>query len=263
MTDASLSETAVLINDAIAKYELDKAIALINNNSDVTGVNLRIVISNLERTYNYLEQNYVLEDPEKLARCNNHKDELTKILMLLLEKKVKLDGLLFKIKDLSIAKLLIEHGADVNEVDEYGNSLIHHDFTCKMFKLLIDNGADVNKVDPRGNRLINVVHDFETIKLLTEKGADISGCLENNIKRLFDCINEHGRYVDYGNKRLNDDLLGDRVLRVDTSKQVHNYFEICKFLLNNGANPDITVEGMKLIDLQNNWEFAHKWYNFF
>jgi hypothetical protein len=246
MTDASLSETAVLINDAIAKYELPKAIELISKSSDVTGVDLGIVISNLDRTNLYLEQDYVLSVPEQLEKCNIQKSKLTEILMLLLEKKVKLGGLLFNIKDVSIAKLLIEHGANVNEV-LHGNKPIHCTNSYEMIKLFIEHGADVNDVNRWGEKLIDSTTSLNMIKLLVENDAEVNGCFVKNIADFIKYIYEHGQYVDYGSSAVNADL-GGFMSTKNTSGFVRQHFEICKFLLNNGANPDITINDMKLIE---------------
>lgn len=246
MMAASLSETAVLINEAIELYDVDKAITLIKESSNITEVDLGIVISNLEKTNLYLEQEYILSDPEVLEKCNIQKSKLNEILMLLLEKKVKLDGLLFNIKDVSIAKLLIEHGADVNEVLN-GNKPIHCTNSYEIIKLFIEHGANVNDVNRWGERLIDTTNSLKMITLLVENGAEVNRCFVKNIKELVDNIYQHGRYLDYGSSAVNADLGGFMSTR-NTSWIANRNFEICKFLLNNGANPDIMIDGMKLIE---------------
>jgi len=242
----SISEQSILINEAITNYDVDLAITLIKESSDVTGVDLGIVISNLDRTNLYLEQEYVLSDPEKLEKCNIQKSKLTEILMLLLEKKVKLGGLLFNIKDVSIAKLLIEHGADVNEV-LHGNKPIHCTNSLEIIKLFIEYGANVNDINRWGERLIDCTTSLNMIKLLVENGSEVNKCFIKNIADFIKYIYEHGQYVDYGSTAVNNDL-GGFMHTKNTSGFVRQHFEICKFLLNNGANPDVTINDMKLIE---------------
>lgn len=243
---ASIPEQSILINEAIANYDVDLAITLIKESSDVTEVDLGIVISNLEKTNLYLEQEYVLSDPEVLEKCNIQKSKLTEILMLLLEKKVKLDSLLFNIKDVSIAKLLIEHGADVNEVLN-GNKPIHFTNSFEIIKLFIEHGANINDVNRWGERLIDTTNSLKMITLLVENGAEVNKCFVKNIEGFIQNIYEHGRYVDYGSSAVNADL-GGFMSTKNTSGFVRQHFEICKFLLNNGANPDIMIDKMKLIE---------------
>ncbi len=57
-------------------------------------------------------------------------------------------------KDLLVARLLIEKGADVNGVDHNGKTTLHSACICGIFstvQLLIENGADVNLSDADGN----------------------------------------------------------------------------------------------------------------
>jgi len=86
-----------------------------------------------------------------------------------------------KSNDLELAIQLIKDGADVNGIDETGQSPLHH--ACylgylEIIKLLLDNGANVNKTVPKlaltpihgatmnGNRSI--------VALLVDRGADIN-----------------------------------------------------------------------------------------
>ena len=243
---ASISEQSVLINEAIDYYDMDKALMLIRESSGVIGVNLANVISHINRMKLGLQQDYVKEDPEKFKNCTTCLSKLTEILMLLLEKKVKLDSLLFNIKDVSIAKLLIEHGADVNEVLN-GNKPIHCTNSYEIIKLFIEHGANVNDVNRWGERLIDTTNSLKMITLLVENGAEVNECFVKNIQSFIKYIYEHGQYVDYGSSAVNADL-GGFMSTKNTSGFVRQHFEICKFLLNNGANPDIMIDGMKLIE---------------
>lgn len=82
--------------------------------------------------------------------------------------------------DLDLVKSLIREGANVNEADEFGDTLLST--ACyfghiEIAKLLIVNEADIRAVDDRG---ITVLHnactsgDIEIIRLLLSKGAEIN-----------------------------------------------------------------------------------------
>eukprot|EP00919_Chromeraceae_sp_WS-2016_P057609 GHVR01136574.1.p1 GENE.GHVR01136574.1~~GHVR01136574.1.p1 ORF type:complete len:134 (-),score=15.97 GHVR01136574.1:352-753(-) len=59
-------------------------------------------------------------------------------------------------------KLLIEKGADVNEMDTYGKTALfwacEHD-KLDLVKLLIENGADINHKDKKGETAVMVAAD--------------------------------------------------------------------------------------------------------
>lgn len=88
-----------------------------------------------------------------------------------------------------IAKLLIEHGADVNARDNTEHTALIHaargvgidDYylnNCQIMKLLIDNGADVNaKTNFDSTALHYAViggNSIENIKFLIDNGADVN-----------------------------------------------------------------------------------------
>ncbi len=74
-------------------------------------------------------------------------------------------------------KRLLDAGADVNAVGQYGGTALMgaagmgHD---KIIELLLSKGAKIDQVDDRGMTALMkaAAHTFSTIDLLMEKGAD-------------------------------------------------------------------------------------------
>jgi ankyrin repeat protein len=82
-------------------------------------------------------------------------------------------------KYFSIAKLLIENGADVNRAGRSGTTPLHmacHDFL--LAKLLVENGADVNFIDnTNGSTPLHVAcmkGELSVANLLVERGASVN-----------------------------------------------------------------------------------------
>ncbi|MDR0519864.1 MAG: ankyrin repeat domain-containing protein, partial [Clostridiales Family XIII bacterium] len=73
-----------------------------------------------------------------------------------------------------IIKLLVEHGADVN--DEQTDYIVENGGEShNILKYLIDNGADVNRQDKEGNTALMKAAEYnrtENAKLLLKSGAD-------------------------------------------------------------------------------------------
>ena len=103
--------------------------------------------------------------------------------------KMLLDKALFKTKDLATLKLLIEGGADVNAVDDYGGTLVmrviqdlpfFHYFNtapASCIKLLLSAGADVNALDYMGSRAIAKAaehYEVRCLEILVEGGAGVN-----------------------------------------------------------------------------------------
>ena len=97
-------------------------------------------------------------------------------------------------KNVQIAQLLLDNGADANAKDNNGNTLLHitvgvriptsTPLTLAQAQLLLDNGADVNTKDNNGNTPLHKVISrtdlsfrgaiAELIQLLLDNGADVN-----------------------------------------------------------------------------------------
>ena len=77
-------------------------------------------------------------------------------------------------------KLLLDHGADVNVVDDTGRTPLHYAvmFTnLTVVEHLLDHGADVNKLDNNGKSPVSHALDggnIGSLPLLAERGAEMS-----------------------------------------------------------------------------------------
>jgi ankyrin repeat protein len=75
-------------------------------------------------------------------------------------------------------KMLIDHGADVNAVNNSGNTVLHAAFKTfgelnyDCIKILIDHGADVNAVDNSGNTVLHAAFKSSKGKLRLYKDAN-------------------------------------------------------------------------------------------
>ena len=77
-----------------------------------------------------------------------------------------------------IARLLIEHGADIHAKDDTGTTPIFNK-EIKIAGILLDTGVDMNSRNEKGNTLlIRYTHAgyLQGIKFLVARGADINSC---------------------------------------------------------------------------------------
>jgi ankyrin repeat protein len=62
-------------------------------------------------------------------------------------------------------------GADPNERDEYGDTLLHRARTPACVRVLLRYGADVNSVNKNGSTPLHFATNHECVQLLLEAGA--------------------------------------------------------------------------------------------
>jgi len=148
--------------EAFDKYRYDEVKELINNGADINeraffGLGdtfLQHVVKKLEFWKDADRKSP--NNPSITANITN----LIEIIYLLINKKVSLDGILFKIKDVSIAKIFVENGADVNAVDASGNNPIDYHISFDMINLFIKHGAHLNTAFDKS--LINFFNNIRT-----------------------------------------------------------------------------------------------------
>jgi ankyrin repeat protein len=119
--------------------------------------------------------------------------------------------------------MLLEHGANANTKEMYGNTPLHHavrsfsDKPCiSIIKMLLDSGANINAQNKSGKTPLHVVSyqrqgDYsEIIKILLELGADVNA-------------------QDNKGKTFLHNLVCD--------SYIHDNSKLITLLLNNGADP--------------------------
>ncbi len=85
-----------------------------------------------------------------------------------------------KYSHLTIAQYLIEHGADVNKVNNMGSTPLYmasYKGNLEIARFLVDNGADVNKANNEGYTPLyaaSLNENLEVVQLLIAHGADIN-----------------------------------------------------------------------------------------
>jgi len=131
--------------DAFNLYRYDEVKKLINDGADINEKYYGIGDTFLQHVVKKLE---FWKDADRKSpnnpRITANITNLIEIIYLLIDKKVSLDGILFKIKDISIAKIFVENRADVNMVDASGNNPIDYHISFDMINLFIKHGAHLN-----------------------------------------------------------------------------------------------------------------------
>lgn len=72
------------------------------------------------------------------------------------------------------ARLLIDHGANVNAANEHGGTALRYVHTAVMARLLLDHGAKVDSRDDAGSTPVMIIQDASVARVLLEHGADAS-----------------------------------------------------------------------------------------
>ena len=94
--------------------------------------------------------------------------------------------------NIEIARLLIEHGAEINSVNDNALTPLHFatmwkDCDQTMAKLLLEEGADYHAKDDQGRTPLHMAASngkFDTVQLLIDYGADINAKTENGDRPL-------------------------------------------------------------------------------
>ena len=147
--------------------------------------------------------------------------------------------------NIETVQLLMDHGADINAVNKYGQTPLHTaaggDDDCPdLCKLLVKHGTKINAVDEDGNQPLQLAchqDHIETVKFLFSQGADANA------------VNKHGQTPLHAAARGKKDLCkllvkhGTKVDAVDEdgNQPLHlachqDYKETVKFLFSQGAD---------------------------
>jgi len=133
-------------------------------------------------------------------------------------------------KSPDIVKLLIKHGANVNDVDSYGSSPI---FSAQLdiAKILIENGAKGGLVETYFK--ISVIESLiNAVDLTNPENV-------NQLKVIILMLINNGAKINHINKK------GENVLYISCKKENEN---LALFLHKNVADADIKVDGKKVRD---------------
>ncbi|XP_043505230.1 serine/threonine-protein phosphatase 6 regulatory ankyrin repeat subunit B-like [Polistes fuscatus] len=76
--------------------------------------------------------------------------------------------------DLSVVKLLIDKGANVNIKDKYGCTPLHCVSKISLAKYLVENGADIHAKNNDGETPLHRALHYLIVEYLIEKGADVN-----------------------------------------------------------------------------------------
>lgn len=178
---------------------------------------------------------YLIEQGVPLDSPLGSPEKYSSISMALLYKKYEL------------AAYLIKKGADVNKINQQGNTPLHSCLTKKndmsIFKLLLESGADVHIQNASGwSPLLVAISQNNTIafRKLLKRGADINFKTEEDITAL-SCA------VFVGNKEIVEYVLSENSLMLEIANKKHGntplmlscltgHVEITEILIQAGAN---------------------------
>lgn len=155
-----------------------------------------------------------------------------------------------KHKNIEIIKYLIEFGADVNILNEDGDTPLHYasmEGHLEIVKYLIESGADVNILDKERDTPLHYASDngnLDTVKYLIQHGAKI------NIQNEYDetplhkaSDNQHLKIVKFllkNNANINiQNNFGDTPLHIASDK---DNLKLVKILIENSGDINVNIK---------------------
>ncbi len=159
--------------------------------------------------------------------------------------------MLLNTPDADIVRFLVEHGVDINAVNEDGDTAFHiaaRERLADFVELLLANGADINLKNTRGETpllLTAQVGDEALYKLFAERGADV------------DMTDNQGNGVLHAVVAADDEVFLALLLKGKTDVNRANHagdtplslaanqgrWSIARILLRNGADPNVPMRG--------------------
>lgn len=153
------------------------------------------------------------------------------------------------------AKLLLEHGAEVNLKNHHGWSALFiasfqalrcdsYPMGLYVIDLLLEKGADVNTKDDRGNNALHFAAMYDRVdyaKKLVDYGIDINNKNSSGLNVLMDLCAKPGlkvfKYlIDMGLDVNAKTTNGLTALMIAAGSELPNHIELVKFLIDHGAS---------------------------
>ncbi len=173
-------------------------------------------------------------------------------------------------KKIEIAQLLIDHGADLNFRDKYGDSVLHktagQDKKPDFMAFLLDQGLDVNLKDKFNNTpIFEAMYSSEMCQMLIDRGADLTVKNRNGYTPFSQMLERY--YGWYGNKFAKDyqppvkkviDVLLAAGATFSSEILIHELTELAKF----AEDPKMMEFLLQQASVKNAPEFQanhHKW----
>lgn len=150
-----------------------------------------------------------------------------------------------KHKSIEIAKVLIEKGMNVNELNEDGETPIHsacYSKSADMVELLINSGGDIHKLDSFGLSPLHIASKcglIETASLLLINGIDVNAKSKYNgitpiyLASKYNHIDVLKILIEAGGDVNISDIYEHSPLHISCESK---FVEVTNLLVNNGAN---------------------------
>lgn len=150
--------------------------------------------------------------------------------------------------DLSIVKLLIDKGANVNIKDKYGCTPLHCVSKISLAKYLVENGADIHAKNNDGETPLHTAFNFLIVEYLIEKGADVNIPNKNGYTPLYFARNliiarhliEHGANIRAVTKDGKSVLHGIIKAHSDFNISFDEMSDLINFLIKKGIDVNAT-----------------------